>query len=72
MKTVSKIFAAIATFFLLVTAASCAKYDDDINDLRSRVSQLESQLTSLKSNISGLQTAVTALQKGGTRYIIES
>lgn len=62
MKTASKILAAIATVLLLVTAASCAKYDDDINDLRSRLSQIESQLNGLKSNISGLQTAVAALQ----------
>lgn len=62
MKTVSKILAAIATVLSLMTAVSCAKYDDDINDLRSRVGQLESQLNGLKGNISGLQTAVSALQ----------
>ena len=45
MKTLSRILLAVAAVLMLLTAVSCHKYDDDINELRSRLSQVEAQLT---------------------------
>ena len=62
MKTLTRILLAVAAVLMLLTAVSCHKYDDDINELRSRLSQVEAQLNKMMSNITALQTAVNALQ----------
>ncbi|WP_300729225.1 DUF5074 domain-containing protein [uncultured Bacteroides sp.] len=43
---------------------SCNKWDDDIDDLKNRVSKLEDSVSALNQSLTSLQTIVSALEEG--------